>query len=55
VTQEKGKPRSEEKKIGGVRAQEPTLTNQGWGTLKFIGSVAQEVKSMRKPFMRIAP
>ncbi len=26
----------------GVRWQEPTLTNQGWGTLKFICQVMEQ-------------
>ena len=42
MTQEKGKPRSEKKRIGGVRAQEPNLTNQAWGTLKLMGGVGSE-------------
>jgi hypothetical protein len=43
----KDKPKNEEKKLRGDRASEPTLTNQGWGTLKYISGWREGNKPKR--------
>jgi len=45
---EKEGEEGEEKKRVGFRSSEPTLTNQGWGTLKFIWAVTFEGKPRRR-------